>query len=182
MAPLFDKMKPAGDYGEYLESLKGLILYYSMDFIQIGGTGLYSAWGIMEKEKNAVYDYKTHPFRARITEAGARYIENIIATQRQIKVNESVLKTNKLTWANMAVTLVILIYSMSLQIKANNRESQAEAKEPRQLTADSLNRVEQLRIDSLLSIVVRHISDEHSPTEKTPGSGSKNAKSKKKTL
>jgi hypothetical protein len=151
LIPVFSKIRTP-DQNSLMLRLRTMIGYLSgmtpLSLIETEDTA-YSQWGA--KDANGLlYNYDNTPLKARITKEGFEYIERYVDNDKKDAVDHSILITNRLTMANIGVSILLTIIVVVLQIKADRREDRKEAKEAIRSEQETIQHLRQLKNDSLL--------------------------------
>ncbi len=134
--------------------------------IPVGG----AAFRFLEREKKFIYSNISDPYSIGIQPAGLVFISETSFVEEQAKKEElkkyerdkrdidlrlgklSIL-TQKLTYANIAVTLLISATILSIQILSCNREKERDLREVRKSKQDSLQQAQRIEHDSILESI-----------------------------
>lgn len=153
LTPLFERLRKKNDFKILNDRLKTILGYLEMNrWINLNTTD-YGSWGTV-KEGNTLFDYTHIPVSARITEEGAAMISGDIVAERQERVDNSVLRTNKASWVNFGTTILFGLIVTTIQIRSCTRDIAKDSQEARKAYSDSLRQSQQSKHDSLIESAI----------------------------
>lgn len=114
LQPVFDELKEGWDYKDFLFKIRDILSTESHQTLEINGK--YASWGTLLKvNEEGYFDYTNQRVEAKLTPKGREIIERVLDSERQDEVNNSVIKTNRISrrTSRLSVFFVVLTVFIS---------------------------------------------------------------------